>query len=306
LSTVQTATPQASTTVPSAPVISGASPGDGTITVTWSVVSTASSYTIYYQTGATVDTTISTSKTGVSPGYTIAGLTNGTQYAFAVIAVNTAGKSGLSNTKTATPQPPVVSDTMSDIDGNVYHTVTIGTQVWMAEDLKTSRLFDGTAITLVSDSATWGSSVAPGYCWYGNDSTHNGSIYGALYSWHTVNTGKLAPPGWHVPTDSEWTVLTTYLGGESVAGGKLKETGTVHWASPNTGATNETGMALLPGGSRNYIGGWNGITTSGDWWSSTADNITKAWYRVVNSSGADVVSASWYKYIGLYVRCVKN
>ena len=138
---------------------------------------------------------------------------------------------------------------VTDIDGNVYQTVTIGTQVWMVENLKTTRYIDGTAIPLDTNSSTWGGLTTPGYCWY-NDSAIYGNTYGALYNWYAVNTGKLAPAGWHVPTDSEWTVLTTYLGGETVAGGKLKDTGTTYWQSPNTGATNASGFLALPGGFR--------------------------------------------------------
>ncbi|MBI5010148.1 MAG: fibrobacter succinogenes major paralogous domain-containing protein, partial [Bacteroidia bacterium] len=137
---------------------------------------------------------------------------------------------------------------VSDIDGNVYQTVTIGTQVWMKENLKTTKLNDGIALPNVIDNAAWAALTTTGYCWYNNDATTYKSTYGALYNWYAVNTGKLCPIGWHVPSDDEWTLLTTFRGGYSVAGGKLKETGTLHWTSPNTGATNETGFTALPGG----------------------------------------------------------
>ena len=209
LSAVQTATPQVA--APSAPVISGIIIGDGSATVSWAAATGATSYNLYYATGTTV--TISGTKlTGVTSPKQVTGLTNGTQYAFALSAVNAGGESGLSNIVTATPN-------VVDIDGNVYHTVTIGTQVWMVENLKTTRYNDGTAIPLVTDGTAWAALTTPGYCWYNNDSATYKNTYGALYNWYAVNTGKLAPTGWHVPTDSEWTVLTTYLGGESLQAG---------------------------------------------------------------------------------------
>jgi len=109
--------------------------------------------------------------------------------------------------------------TVTDIDGNVYHIVAIGTQVWMAENLKTTKYNDGTFIPLVTDSTAWGNLSTPGYCWYNNDAATYKNTYGALYNWFTVNTGKLSPKGWHIPSDTEWETLITYLGGESLAGG---------------------------------------------------------------------------------------
>ena len=131
-------------------------------------------------------------------------------------------KSDSSNTPTAT--------TVSDADGYVYHTVTIGAQVWMVENLKTTKYNDGTAIPLVTDSTAWAILTIPGYCWYNNDAVTYKATYGALYNWYAVNTGKLAPKGWHVPADAEWTKLITFLGGEDVAGGKMKSTGTIKLA----------------------------------------------------------------------------
>ena len=115
--------------------------------------------------------------------------------------------------------------TVTDIDGNVYHTVTIGTQVWMKENLKTSRYNDGTPIPIETDGPTWGRATAGRRCWYENDSARYNSAYGELYNWYAVNAGKLAPEGWHVPTSAEWQTLLTYLGGAGVAGGKMKATG---------------------------------------------------------------------------------
>jgi uncharacterized protein (TIGR02145 family) len=200
-----------------------------------------------------------------------------------------------------------ISGKVTDTDGNVYQTVRIGSQIWMAENLKTTKYNDGNAIPFVMDNTAWSNLITPGYCWYNNDSVTNRNTYGALYNWYTVNTGKLAPSGWHVPTDSEWTVLTTYLGGESLAGGKLKEAGTAHWASPNTHATNETGFSELPGGCRGNDSPFQGIGGYSTLWSCTAAGPTYSWYRnfYFNSPFAEritVVNDAW----GFSVRCIKN
>jgi uncharacterized protein (TIGR02145 family) len=198
---------------------------------------------------------------------------------------------------------PVV---VTDIDGNVYHTVGIGTQVWAVENLKTTRLNDSTEIPLITDPAVWGSLPAPAYCWY-NDSAVYGDTYGALYNWFTVNTGKLAPTGWHVSTDSDWNVLTSFLGGDSVAGGKLKETGTTHWLSYNTGATNATGFTALPGGYRyDYGTFYNGIGNYGYWWSSTENVATDSWFRAIGYNSASVTSLLDDVGYGFSVRIVRD
>jgi len=202
------------------------------------------------------------------------------------------------------------TNSLKDIDGNVYKTVTIGTQVWMAENLKTTRYNDGTAIPLVTNFDTWSASTTDAYCWYNNDST-NKEVYGALYNWYTVNTKKLCPAGWHVPADAEWTTMANYLEGENVTdskltGGKLKEKGTTHWKSPNTGATNESGFTALPGGYRSYNGSFNFIEISGYWWSSTEYSATNVYFWSIRYKYNLV-----YKYIsdkpnGFSVRCLRD
>jgi uncharacterized protein (TIGR02145 family) len=200
--------------------------------------------------------------------------------------------------------------TVTDIDGNVYNTVTIGTQVWMASNLKTTKYMDGIAIPLVTDGTAWSNLSTPGYCWNKNDASTNKSTYGALYNGYTVNTGKLCPTGWHVPSDAEWTVLTTYLGGEAVAGGKLKETGTSHWYTPNEGATNSSGFAALPGGYRSGYRSDNGTFFStgydGGWWSSSVNGASYAWYRFVICYTANILRDNEIKQAGFSVRCVKD
>ncbi len=200
--------------------------------------------------------------------------------------------------------PP--SNTVTDIDGNVYHYITIGSQVWLVENLKTTRYNDGDSIPLVTDNAAWSNLDTSAYCWYNNDIA-NKNTYGAIYDWFTVNTGKLAIAGWHVPSDAEWTTLTDFLGGEDIAGGKLKEIGTTHWRTPNAGATNESGFTALPGGHRDIDGAFTAMGDDGYWWSSTKYGSTgKVWYRNMNYNYDGVVSVSNNKINGHSVRCIKD
>ena len=196
-----------------------------------------------------------------------------------------------------------------DIDGNAYDTIHIGTQVWLKQNLNTSRYNNGTAIPNVTDNATWGSLSTGARCYYNNDSVTYSSTYGALYNYHTVNTGNLCPTGWHVPTNSEWTTLITYLGGESIAGGKLKEAGLAHWQSPNANATNETGFTALPCGNRFYDPGtYFNIGEYGYWWCSAETGTVNPLYMGMNyNSGYVSTYASYngYKY-GISVRCLKD
>ena len=198
------------------------------------------------------------------------------------------------------------AQTVTDIDGNVYNTVTIGTQVWLKENLKTTKFNDGNSIPNITDATAWASLTTPAYCWYNNDEPANKNTYGALYNWRTVNSGKLCPSGLHVPTDLEWTELTDYLGGENLAGGKLKETGTLHWNSPNTGATNETGFTALPGGNRAYYRLFCGIGDFGFWWSTTEHETRYAWYRQLHQGFSFVMNAYHDEQMGLSVRCLRN
>ncbi len=195
-------------------------------------------------------------------------------------------------------------ETVFDIDGNVYHTVTIGTQVWMIENLKTTKYNDGTIIPLETDQAAWYNLNAPGYCWYNNDENANKDVYGALYNWHALNTGKLCPVGWHVPSDEEWTILIDYLGDEQVAGGKMKESGTTHWASPNTGATNSSGFTGLPAGFRGASGFIIGMAAL--FWCSTECDINSAWTRYLQSENAAAGRNNGGKYHVFSVRCLRG
>ena len=201
------------------------------------------------------------------------------------------------------------SNLVYDIDSNVYHTIKIGTQVWMVENLKTTKYNDGTAIPMVTDATAWRDLATPAYCWYKNNEAVSKNIYGALYNWFTIDTGKLCPKGWHVPSDDEWTALIEYLGGESVAGGKLKEASIKpsHWQCPNTGATNETGFSALPGGLRFHDGTFDYIGYWGIWWSSTGYSLGCAWGYGMSHDSSDVNTKDNNELIeGFSVRCVKD
>jgi len=198
------------------------------------------------------------------------------------------------------------SDPVTDHDGNTYATVRIGNQVWMKENLNVTHYNDGEAITLVTDSEVWRELSTPGYCWYDND-PDNGKIYGALYNWHTVNTGKLCPTGWHVPTRDEWDLMTDLFGGRNQAGGALKATGTDYWDAPNTGATNESGFTALPAGARSRVNGEfsnQGLTAY--FWTSTYDYVYTAWPRLIFHDTVDMFSSFADQKTGMSVRCVKD
>lgn len=165
---------------------------------------------------------------------------------------------------------------VTDIDGNNYNSVIIGTQEWMKENLNVSKYSDGTPIPQVTDPTQWENMTTGAWCYYNNNST-NGTTYGKLYNWYAVagihdtdpNTPNkiLAPTGWHVPTNTEWTILTEFLGGQTISGGKMKSTGTTLWQSPNTGATKSSGFTGLPGGSRGSNGIFYSNGNNGVWWS---------------------------------------
>ena len=208
---------------------------------------------------------------------------------------------------------------ITDYDGNVYQTVQIGNQVWMSENLKTTHYANGTAIPLVEDSLEWDNMgyTDKAYCYYDNSSS-NKDTYGALYNWAAAMNGAssssanpsgvqgVCPDGWHLPSDTEWTELTDYLGGLDVAGGKMKETGTVHWVSPNTGATNSSGFTALPGGYRHMIGNFSIIGWQAFFWSSTEGNSGNAWYRILSWGYSGVYSDYFYKETGFSVRCLRD
>lgn len=197
--------------------------------------------------------------------------------------------------------PNLTYGSVTDIDRNVYKTIQIGTQIWMAENLKTTKYNDGLYIPLETNNTSWSNLTTPGYCWYGND-TSNKATYGALYNWYTVNTGKLCPTGWHAPTKDDWNTLLTYVNDN---GGKLKETGTTHWDSPNGGATNESGFTALPGGFR-YSGIYYNIRAVGSWWSATDFSFNAAGTIYLGAQSFGYGNQNDSKNFGHSIRCIKD
>jgi uncharacterized protein (TIGR02145 family) len=187
-----------------------------------------------------------------------------------------------------------------------YESVTIGNQVWMKKNLDVNQYRNGDPIPEVKDSTQWTKLTTGAWCYYNNDSA-NGKIYGKLYNWYAVNDPRgLAPDGWHVASDEEWTLLLTYLGGENVAGGKLKEAGTTHWQSPNTGATNETGFSALPSGYHDKVRTFFDIGINGAWWSSTEGGTAEAWFRTLGCIDSYLLRDCFSKRCGFAIRCVKD
>lgn len=205
---------------------------------------------------------------------------------------------------------------VTDFDGNVYQTVKIGDQWWMAQNLRVTHYRNGDLIFHAIDNSAWSIADSGAYCAYSNDST-NIAAYGLLYNWHAVNDVRnLAPAGWHVPTDEEWKQLELYLGMSqheadstgwrgTIEGGKLKETGTAHWGSPNTGATNESRFTAVPGGHRAYNGFFFNKVYFGAYWTSSPGS-TFAWYRGLYYDKATIDRAYHDRTSGLSVRCVKD
>lgn len=231
--------------------------------------------TAYGQTSNAIESPVS-GNTNVNVSVNITGLDPATTYHFRVVSQNSLGTSYGDDMTFATTITGITG-TLNDINGNIYHSIGIGYQMWMVENLRTTLFNDNTAIPLVTDITAWNNLSSPGYTWYNNDEANFNTTYGAMYNWYAVNTGKLCPSGWHIPTDAEWTTLLSFLGGESIAGGKLKETGIAHWLNPNVGATNETGFTALPGGDRNSNGTFYSIGEQGNWWSSTENPLSNAY-----------------------------
>jgi len=259
--------------------------------------------------------TISDSKTtdGSGTGSYLSNMTllsPSTIYYVRAYATNSTG-TAYGNEVTLTTSAPFSCGTftVSDIDGNSYNTIGIGNQCWMSENLKTSRYRNGGSIPYVVGNTDWASLTTGAWSYYDHDEANN-AVYGKLYNWYTTLGDTLCPAGWHVPTDAEWTTLTTYLGGESVAGGKMKLIGTTYWHDPNTGATNESGFSALPGGYRNNDGGFAGIRNDVFFWSAQYGGIYASSRRLFSLSNG-VQRESYYLNDsrlkgGASVRCLKD
>jgi uncharacterized protein (TIGR02145 family) len=185
--------------------------------------------------------------------------------------------------------------------------VTICNQIWMTKNLDVSKYRNGDPIPQVTDATQWGNLSTGAWCWYNNDSATYATTYGKLYNWYAVNdTRGLAPPGWHVPSDAEWTTLSTCLGGIAVTGGKMKEVGTIHWITPNTGADNSSGFTGLPGGSRYYSGPFLDLGYYGNFWSSTEIATVNGSIHYLSYGDGFLNGGSSVKKYGYSVRCLRD
>jgi uncharacterized protein (TIGR02145 family) len=208
------------------------------------------------------------------------------------------------------------AQTVTDADGNIYNTVQIGTQVWMKENLATTKYNNGTSIPLVTDSIAWFNLTTPGYCWYKNDSATNKNPYGALYNWYTVNTGNLCPTGWHVPSNAEWHTLVLFLDPSAtdcyctesaIAGNSLKEAGLVHWGTGNNG-NNSSNFTAVGSGFRNYFNkSYQGKTAVTYLWTATPNSpYETAWHRWLSNNSSNVYEYLDKKNQAMSVRCIKD
>jgi uncharacterized protein (TIGR02145 family) len=253
----------------------------------------------------------------------LSGLSSSTTYYLRAYAINSAGIFYGNEVTFTTPNeantsthscgaenvhnPNLSYGSMTDQDGNIYKTIVIGNQEWMAENLKTSIYRNGDPIPNVSDAVQWTGLSTGAWCFYNNES-QNDCPYGKLYNWYTVADPRyVCPNGWHIPTDAEWTTLTSFLGGEGDAGGEMKSTGGQYWFSPNTDATNESGFSALPGGVRDSTNGnFYGIGNRGCWWSSSEFVLSYASYRFLYYNFGFALSDFYNKRIGFSVRCLRD
>lgn len=201
----------------------------------------------------------------------------------------------------------VTYGTLTDQDGNEYKTIKIGTQTWMAENLRTTKYRNGENIQKATNSSVWSSISSGGYCNFNNTEDYDTiSTYGRLYNWYAVNDSrKIAPSGWHIPSDAEWTIMINYLGGELIAGGRLKMKESLIWMNLDPNITNESGFTAIRAGSREWYTGRYDYAC-GFWSSTQADDQVSSWYRYLEIGYNGVMRYNPNKSYGFSIRCVKN
>jgi uncharacterized protein (TIGR02145 family) len=195
---------------------------------------------------------------------------------------------------------------LKDSDGNIYRTVLIENQIWMAENLKTTKYNDGSDIPVVADSSIWKNLESGALCWYKNEESVYKDKYGALYNGYAVSTGKLCPVGWHVPSLEELRVLKEHSGDTIRAGGRLKERGTEYWSTPNQGADNITGFSAVPAGIRYFEGSFSALSYFTSFWSATESENGNYWYMSLYYDDALVKIETGTRNYGFSVRCIRD
>jgi uncharacterized protein (TIGR02145 family) len=242
--------------------------------------------------------------------FSITGLASNTTYYLRSFATNEVGTNYGDQLVFTTqgemgPQPCPDVPTVTDVNGNIYNTVKIGNQCWMKENYKAINYSDSQPVSHFQDSMSWVSAGVGAYCYYNNDSAQYADEYGALYNFYAIESGTLCPEGWKVPQILEWLILTDYLGGDHVAGGKMKEAGTDYWLAPNTGATNQSGFTALPGGIRlGDDSNFTAMNEGGAWWMNYDDGDTFLLYTSYDSDS--LFSEGATRQFGVSVRCVKE
>jgi uncharacterized protein (TIGR02145 family) len=246
----------------------------------------------------------------------VIGLSSNTTYYIRAYAIDTYGNCGYGAEESFTTIKQETGTFIDTRDNVTYTWVKIGNQVWMVENLKATEYNDGTTLPYVTGETQWSDLTTGAYCYYKN---YTSSKYRCLYNWQAVSSGKLAPNGWHVPTDVEWTTLSDHLGGEDVAGGYLKST--TEWTIPNTGATNSSGFSALPGGDRTSMGYFYGAVYSyfggtmacfwdqalfGFWWSATMNDVSYPYGRNLSYNTSSLGRSAYDKNCGFSVRCIRD
>jgi len=196
---------------------------------------------------------------------------------------------------------------LDDNNEYIYKTIIIGNQEWMAENLRVTHFQDGSKVPIVLNNNSWSNLTSAAMCWYDNDSLIKGQVYGALYNWYAIiDSRKLCPKGWHIPTDQEWTILADYLGDIHTVGGKMKEAGTQHWYEASPGADNSSGFTALPAGLRNLYGISTALGSNAFFWTSTNKDATTSWVRAIGYGSDKLFVDASPKNNGLSVRCIKD